>query len=335
MDIEAPHLIKKADWLDSITALEFAETIFSGNDLAAYLVTFVTRATLGVEPDELSALFWLDYMKSGGGLGNITSDSEGGAQYLRASQGFSTIAEGMAADLDVQLSSPVTKIIQSDDGVTVETGNNVTYNAQKVIFSGSTTLYSLVDFEPALPGAKAKLSNSTVMGYWSKTILLFSDPWWRAANLSGVFTSEGPISFTRDTSAGDQNSITCFHVGAPGREWSLLDEDARQEAVLEQFRAAFGSVVDEVPEPARIIEKEWSKDPWARGAPSPVMPPGVLTGETGLSLREPFGHVHFIGTETAFEWKGYLEGAVRSGDRGAKEVIDKLKGSGGCRRRRA
>jgi monoamine oxidase len=50
------------------------------------------------------------------------------------------------------------------------------------------------------------------------------------------------------------------------------------------------------------------------------MPPGVMTS-FGHALRTPHGRVHFIGTETAYEWKGYMEGAARSGERGAKEVI--------------
>ena len=38
-------------------------------------------------------------------------------------------------------------------------------------------------------------------------------------------------------------------------------------------------------------------------------------------LRAHSGRVHFVGTETAYEWKGYMEGAVRSGERGAQEVL--------------
>ena len=43
--------------------------------------------------------------------------------------------------------------------------------------------------------------------------------------------------------------------------------------------------------------------------------------DVGKALRAPFEAIHFVGTETSFEWKGYMEGAVRSGERGAREVI--------------
>ncbi|EEA23285.1 mao-A, putative [Talaromyces marneffei ATCC 18224] len=73
-----------------------------------------------------------------------------------------------------------------------------------------------------------------------------------------------------------------------------------------------------------VIEKEWTKGPWAMGAPSPVMMPGSMTSEAGEAIRSVFDKVHFIGTETSHVWKGYLDGAVRSGERGAAEVITAL-----------
>ena len=135
----------------------------------------------------------------------------------------------------------------------------------------------------------------------------------------------GPISFTRDTCVPEdkQYSITCFHVGQPGRKWSQLSEQERKDTVLKQFNDAFGTVVDEVPKPINIIEKDWLKDPWFLGGPSPVMKPGLLTG-AGKSIRDPFKNIHFIGTETSIVWKGYMEGAIRSGIRGAREVIEAL-----------
>lgn len=42
------------------------------------------------------------------------------------------------------------------------------------------------------------------------------------------------------------------------------------------------------------------------------------------SLRSAHGKVHFVGTETAYEWKGYMDGALRSGLRGAEEVTKAL-----------
>jgi hypothetical protein len=44
----------------------------------------------------------------------------------------------------------------------------------------------------------------------------------------------------------------------------------------------------------------------------------------GQWLRRPVGLIHWAGTETADEWTGFLDGAVRSGQRAAAEVAARL-----------
>jgi monoamine oxidase len=51
--------------------------------------------------------------------------------------------------------------------------------------------------------------------------------------------------------------------------------------------------------------------------------PGVYTA-VGPALRKPVGRIHWAGTETSTYWNGYMDGAVRSGERAAREVLDKL-----------
>jgi monoamine oxidase len=41
-------------------------------------------------------------------------------------------------------------------------------------------------------------------------------------------------------------------------------------------------------------------------------------------LNQPFGLVHWAGTETATYWNGYMDGAVRSGERAAQEALAHL-----------
>lgn len=140
-----------------------------------------------------------------------------------------------------------------------------------------------------------------------------------------MYTEVGPITFTRDTCvpAVKQYSLTCFVVGERGRQWSKLSSAERRKQVLDQFAMLVASVQD-VPQPINVIEYEWMKHEWFLGAPSPIMPPRVLTSAAGNSIKTAHDRVHFIGTETSDIWEGYMEGAVRSGERGAKEVIEIL-----------
>jgi monoamine oxidase len=57
------------------------------------------------------------------------------------------------------------------------------------------------------------------------------------------------------------------------------------------------------------------------GGPVAVAGCGATT-VYGSTIRQPFHRVHWAGTETSTYWSGYMDGAVRSGDRAAREVLD-------------
>lgn len=252
---------------------------------------------------------------------------------MKSSLGMQSISKAMAAELEQDslfLSSPVTAVTQlSPSKNTVTTSTGLQFHAKKVIISIPTPLYRTIFFSPPLPASKATLADSTVLGYYAKTILIYKSAWWRAPeiNLNGSFSSlNGYVSFTNDTCApsDSQFSITCFLVGETGRSWSILSPIKRRQAVLDQI----ASMVEEehrrkVYDTEEIIEQEWAKEQWSQGAPTPVMEPGLLNKYFDV-LRRNTGDLHFVGTETAYEWKGYMEGAVRAGGRGAKEVIELL-----------
>lgn len=67
---------------------------------------------------------------------------------------------------------------------------------------------------------------------------------------------------------------------------------------------------------------DWLAEEWTGGCYALLMPPHAWT-EDGRALREPVGRVHWAGSETSDVWMGYMEGAVRSGERVAGEVLDR------------
>ena len=71
--------------------------------------------------------------------------------------------------------------------------------------------------------------------------------------------------------------------------------------------------------PRELIEHNWSDEPWTRGCYVGYFPPGVWS-DFGAALRAPIGRIHWAGTETAEVFNGYMDGAVRSGERAASEV---------------
>jgi monoamine oxidase len=87
--------------------------------------------------------------------------------------------------------------------------------------------------------------------------------------------------------------------------------------VLREFAAYYGQ---EALKPTDFVEQNWTTEEWTRGCPVAYLPPGVLL-DFGPAMRAPCGRVHWAGTETSTYWYGYMDGAVRSGERAAAEVV--------------
>jgi monoamine oxidase len=224
----------------------------------------------------------------------------------------------------VVLNSPVRRIDQSSNGILVSAGRG-DFSCKRVVISVPTILYKDITFNPPLPEAKMELSKHNAHGYTLKVMVMYSEPWWRKAGLSGALMSYiGPITTCRDTSNDEKDMyvLTCFTNGDFGRGLSKLSQKERFDAILAHVQRLYGQYCV-VPNPIAITEHEWYKDQWAQGCPCPASPPGIMT-KYEHALRSTHGRIHFIGTETAYEWKGYMDGAIRSGQRGAKEVIDAL-----------
>jgi monoamine oxidase len=64
------------------------------------------------------------------------------------------------------------------------------------------------------------------------------------------------------------------------------------------------------------VERDWSAEPFTRGAYAALFPPGAWT-QYGPALRNPAGRIHWAGSETASRWYGYIDGAIRSGEAAA------------------
>jgi monoamine oxidase len=78
-------------------------------------------------------------------------------------------------------------------------------------------------------------------------------------------------------------------------------------------------------EPLEYVERDWMAEEFSRGCYGAHFTPGVWTAY-GEALRAPVGPIHWAGAECATVWNGYMEGAVRSGEDAADDVIMQLGG---------
>jgi monoamine oxidase len=75
--------------------------------------------------------------------------------------------------------------------------------------------------------------------------------------------------------------------------------------------------------PEQYVDKAWTEDEWSRGCYGGFMAPGVWM-EHGRALNEPIGPIHWAGAETATVWNGYMDGAISSGERAARETLEAI-----------
>jgi monoamine oxidase len=299
-------------------------------DNGKFLLDVGIEAVFAAEPRDLSLLFLLFYIASAGnestpGTFERLINTAGGAQESRFVGGSQLVSIKMAKQLGkrIVLGAPARRIEQSKSGVTVHSDRGLTVHGKRVVVAMAPSLAGRIDYRPALPALRDQLTQRVPNGSVIKCEAVYDKPFWREAGLSGQAVSDAsPVRITFDNTPrdGSPGVLLGFIEGSAAREWARKPASARRSAVLNNFATYFG---DAALKPTGYYEKNWSKEAWTRGCYTGYMPPGVLL-DYGTALREPIGRIHWAGTETATIWAGYMDGAVRSGHRAAKEALEAL-----------
>ena len=323
--VDAPWNAARAAEYDSQTLDSWAQANLQTEGGKALLTTAV-QPNWGAEPRDLSLLYVLLYIAAAGNEknpGNLLRliTTGGGAQESRLDGGTQLIAIRMAKALGkrVELGVPVRGITQRKGGVQVH-ADGLEVHAKRVIVAIPPTLTGQIEYHPALPVKRAQLVQRMPQGTLIKCEAIYDTPFWRDDDLSGQAASDsGPARTTFDSSPrdGKPGVMLGFVGGHDARVWAERSKAARRSAVLKNFADYYGA---KALKPKSYFEQDWSKEIWTRGCPVGFTAPGVLY-EYGPALRRAVGRIHWAGTETATYWIGYMDGAVRSGERAAREVL--------------
>jgi monoamine oxidase len=287
------------------------------------------EAVWAAEPRDVSLLHVLFYIASAGnettpGTFDRLINTAGGAQESRFVGGSQLVAKRMAKRLGkrVVLGAPV-RAIEQERGVVRVVTDKLTVTAKRCIVTTPPSVIPFIRFDPVLPGPRAQLLQRFPMGSVVKCMAVYPEPFWRKEGLTGQVTSDtGPVKITFDNTppAGKPGVMLGFIEGAEARSWTQKPLAERRAAVVGNFVTYFGS---QAANPTDYFDKSWAEEQWTRGCYGGFTPPGVLL-DYGAEIRKPVGRVHWAGTETATIWNGYMDGALRSGDRAAKEALAAL-----------
>jgi monoamine oxidase len=323
--LQAPWTAPNAQTWDGQTFETYKQghTLGSG---ATSLLDLGIESVWACEPRDVSLLHVLFYVHSAGnettpGTFERLITTAGGAQDSRFVGGSQLISIKAAKQLGkrVMLSQPVRAITQGRSGVTLQTPQ-LTVHGKQAIVTGPPSLTARIDYEPVLPAMRAQLLQRFPQGSAIKCEAVYPRPFWRDQGLAGQVTSDtGPIKITFDNSPpdGSPGVLLGFVEGHDARVFSQLSTAARRAQAIACFVRYFGS---QAANPSSYIEMNWSEEQWTRGCYVGFTPPGVLT-DYGPWIRAPFGRIHWAGAETSDYWNGYMDGAIRSGERAASEAL--------------
>ena len=322
VDLEAPWKTPGAERLDSQTFWSWMRrNVYTPG--GRMLMELGIEAVWAAEPADLSLLHVLFYIASAGKY-DLLLDTEGGAQQDRFVGGSQLVAIRSAEELgdSVVLGAPVRRIVHRGGRVTV-VADGATARSRRVVVAIPPPLAGRIAYDPPLPGHRDQLTQRMPQGAVVKCMAIYDEPFWRSDGLSGQATSDvGPAKVVFDNSPpdGSPGVLLGFLEGRRAREFTRVSQEERRDAVVRTFTRLFGA---RAAKPERYIDKSWAEEEWTRGCYGCYLPPGGWT-TYGDALKAPIGPIHWAGTETASVWMGYIDGAIRSGERVAGEVAAAL-----------
>ena len=164
------------------------------------------------------------------------------------------------------------------------------------------------------------MAQALSQGSINKVLAVYDQPFWRDDGLSAQgFAPYELVRELYDNSppAAGAGVLTTFLAGESAERAGRMSAADRRAAVLEGMAKYVGPTragADRLHRD-RLVGQEWT-----RGAYGTSFGPGGLT-RFGEDLRRPVGPIHWACTDIAGVGHIHMEGAIRSGQRAAKDCL--------------
>ena len=331
---------------DQMTLLE---TIDSNLDIAEarQLMYTLFSNLLGKDLTAVSLLHMLFMLKTfNSNIQGMTGSGENQAEHYRLHGGAQQMALRIAEYLGdkLYLNEPVQKITSKDHGVVVESAG-LRIEAKRAIVTVPVSLVGKITFDPALSAERVQLQDDFGMGSVWKIWVAYDTPFWREPGyqgqqegLSGESITANSHTFIMTTLDGSEDTtatglLVAFVGGAKGILFQQKTREERKAIILEELASRFGEAAakpsanvhflplePQNPFADSYFEWNWTIEPYTHGAFAGIPGTGTYT-QSGETLRQSYGRVHWAGVDTSTYPYASMSGAVQAGERAATEAL--------------
>ena len=279
--------------------------------------TLISTCGSTVPPDRMSLYSYAIKVATRGGPGK-------GNEY-RVRGGAGSVAQALAGELEdrIELSSPVTDVRQSENGVEVRwmaEDGPVAMQTQRVVMALPFTCYPTIRFDPAPPTVFRYMISGSTYGVVRKMVFIFDSPV-DSTKFTVTDTPLGYLSAAQDNGIErGSRGIVSFAGGKPLLAELGLPAEERKRRAVKLLRTLY-----DVPEPKEVLEQVWAHDYWTRGSYM-IVAPGDLAA-FGEAMGGSFGNVHIAGAEAISAAPSFMNSAVKGGQRAGRAVIESLSGA--------
>lgn len=232
--------------------------------------------------------------------------------------GFDSLVKNMAPGLDIRLNTPVEKVVQGEEGVTVVTKDGEEFKGSYVLSTQSLGCLKsgYVEYDPPLPETKLRAIEDMGMGTFDKAILIYNQSYWDQTDF--IMQEMETLSakwkvFLDYYSVMEKPALIALNVAQTAQGLEKMTNEEIEESLLEALRVMY----PDLPDPEEFYATRWYEDPWSKGSYSYY----AVGNERNITeyIAEPTERFLFAG-EAASDKPGTVLGAYLSGKREAERI---------------
>lgn len=216
------------------------------------------------------------------------------------------------------LNEPLARVEHARDRVTVTTRAGRTVDGAWLVLATPMQPLREVTFSPGLPQSLAVAVAGLDLGDAVKVAREYTLPFWEAELFSGFTVTDKPFGIAwspTDSRVSTRGILTEFITGDAARHAASLPPVARRREFLRQLDAVYPS--GRMFRTSNEATIAWRNERYTGGGYA-VFKPGQMAPFFS-TIRAGTGRIKFAGEHTC-EVAGYMESAVRSGHRVAREI---------------